>query len=158
MAYSYTFQEYDEKKMARAVGVSLPISPKQSTEICSHLKHRSTTQAKAILERVLEQTAAIPFKRYNQDVAHKPGMAAGRYPRNASREIMKLIESVEANAQNKGLGSDLYITHMNAHRAPAGRRAGRTPGEAKRAHVEIIVEEKKIEKKERTARKETKKQ
>jgi len=35
---------------------------------------------------------------------------------------------------------------MNAHKASASPRAGRVPGEAKRAHVEIIIEEKKVEK------------
>jgi large subunit ribosomal protein L22 len=157
MAYNYTFQQYDEKKMARAVGRSLPISPKQSVEICNHLRHRSIAQAKAILGRVLEMKAAIPFKRFNKDVGHKPGIAAGRYPQIASKEILALLNSVEANAQHKGLGADLYITHMNAHRAPPGPRAGRTPGEAKRAHVEIIVEEKKVEKKKYTPKKGAKK-
>lgn len=142
MAYKYTYQGYDKEKMARAVGVSLPISYKQSREICHHLKHRGTDAAKNILSRVLEKKQAIPFKRFNMDVGHKPGIAAGRYPRNATREILKLIESAESNANNKGINGDLYITHMNAHRAPSHPRSGRTPGEAKRAHVEVVVEAK----------------
>ncbi len=146
MAYKYTYNGYDEAKMARAVGVSLPISPKESVEVCNFLRYRSTVAAKNILHRVLEMKMAIPFKRHNADVAHKPGIAGGRYPRNVSREILKLIESAEANANNKGLNKDLYITHMNAHRAPPQPRGGRTPGEGKRAHVEIVLEEKKVEK------------
>ena len=139
--------------MARAAGVSLPISQKQATEICSFLKHKKLESAKTILRNVLAMKEAIPYKRYNADVAHKPGMMAGRYPQNASKEILKLLESVEANAMNKGLTNDLYVTHMNAHRAPATPRGGRTPGEAKRAHVEVVIEEKKVEKKKYTGKK-----
>src|ERR1700675_3037047 len=98
MSYKYTFQGYDEKKMARAVGVSLPISYKQATEICSHLKHRNVESAKTILNAVFKMKQAIPYKRFNKDVAHKPGIAGGRYPQNSTKEIYKLIESVEANA------------------------------------------------------------
>jgi len=147
MAYGYTYQGYNKEKMARAVGVSLPISHKQAVEICNHLKHRSVDSAKNIISRVMKKKEAIPFKRFNMDVGHKPGIAAGRYPQNASREILKIIESAVANASNKGISTDLYITHMNAHKAPPSPRTGRIPGEAKRAHVEVIVEEKKVEKK-----------
>ncbi len=137
--YNYTFQGYDEAKMAHAVGISLPISPKQAVEICNYLKHRSIKSAKAIIARVREMKQAIPFKRFNKNVGHKPGIAAGRYPQHATREILKLIASAEANAHNKGIIGELYISHMNAHRAPPQPRSGRTPGEAKRAHVEITV-------------------
>jgi len=155
MAYNYTYQGYNKEKMARAVGVSLPISHKQAVEICNHLKHRSVEAAKNILSRVMKKKEAIPFKRFNMDVGHKPGIAAGRYPQIASKEILKIIESAVANAGNKGISNDLYITHMNAHKAPSSPRTGRIPGEAKRAHVEVVVEEKKIEKKVRE-KKETK--
>jgi len=154
--YNYTFQEYDEKKMARAVGVSLPISHKQAVEICRHLKERPVARAKAILDNVLKKKEAIPYRRFNQDTPHKPGMAAGRYPQISSKEILKLIESVEANANAKGISNDLFITHMNAHKASASPRSGRTPGEAKRAHVEIVIEEKKIEKKQYVSKKKVK--
>ena len=139
--------------MARAVGVSLPISQKQATEICNYLRHRKLSVAKKFLDEVLEMKRAIPYMRYNQNVAHKAGMAGGRYPQNASKEILKLLNSVEANANNKGITNDLYITHMNAHRAPPGQRAGRVPGESKRAHVEVVIEEKKVEKKKYTGKK-----
>ncbi len=153
MAYKYAFQKYDGTKMAKAVGVSLPISYKQAREICHHLQGRSTEAAKKILEGVFEMTQAIPFKRFNMDVGHKPGMAAGRYPQIATREIMKLIKSAESNANDKGISKDLFITHMCSHRAAEGGRSGRTPGAAKRAHVEIVIEENKVEKKPRAKNK-----
>ncbi len=154
--YRYTFQGYDEKKMARAVGLYLPISPKQAREICSHIKHRNIDAARRILNNVLEMKEAIPYKRFNKDVPHKPGIAGGRYPQNATKEILKLIDSVESNANSKGITNNIYITHMNAHRAPPSPRGGRVPGEAKRAHVEIVVEEKEVKKKVYKQRKEKK--
>nr|AJS12657.1 50S ribosomal protein L22P [uncultured archaeon] len=138
--------------MAKAKGISLPISHKQAREICHYLKSRRVEDAKRLLERVLNMTQAVPFKRFNMDVGHKPGIAAGRYPQNASKEILKLIESAEKNANNKGL-NDLFITHMNAHIAAPGQRGGRTAGQAKRAHVEIVVEQKNEEKKTNRERK-----
>lgn len=146
MAYSY--QNYDEKKMARALGVSLPISYKQAAEISNFLKNKTIDHAKKILERVVDKKQAIPFKRFNRDTGHKPGIAAGRYPKKASLEILKIINSAEKNAEFKGLGSDLVIVHMNSHRAPAHPRTGRVAGEAKRAHVEVVLAERSVEKKE----------
>jgi large subunit ribosomal protein L22 len=147
MAYRYTFQNYNNDKMARAVGVSLPISYKQAREICHFIKNRPLEEAKRILNAVLEMKQAIPYKRFDQNIPHRSGnIAAGRYPQRASTEILKLIESAEANANSKGL-KDLFINHMNVHRAAPGARSGRTAGEAKRAHVEIVVEERKVEKK-----------
>lgn len=153
MTQGYVFQGFEKSKMARAYGVSLPISSKEASEVSKFLRHKSLKSAKAILNRVLEKKQAIPYKRYNSDVAHKPGIAAGRYPRNLSREILKLFDSVEANANQKGLTQDLYITHMVAYRAPPSPRAGRVPGEGERAHVEIVLEERKIVKKERRSKK-----
>jgi large subunit ribosomal protein L22 len=142
MARKYSFQKYDGKTMARAVGVSLPISFKQAREICHLLKNKRVDDAKKILNRVLEKKQAVPFGRFNRDVGHKPGrIAAGRYPQKASGEILELVNSVEANANNKGLGNTSII-HMNSHKAPSHPRAGRTDGEGKRSHVEIVVGEK----------------
>ncbi len=149
MAYKYAFQKYDEKKMARGVGISLPISYKQAREICAYIKNKKVEMVKKSLNRVLDMKEAIPFKRFNMDVGHKPGnMAAGRYPQNSTFEILKLVESVEKNAVNKGLGNELYVASACSHRAPANPRGGRTAGEAKRSHVEIIVEERENENKE----------
>ena len=157
MAKKYTYQGYNPEKMARAVGVSLPISHKHAIEICNHLKKRPVKKAQQILEDVLDKKQAIPFKRYKMNVGHKPGkMAAGRYPEKASWEILNLINSAEANANAKGLSNDLFITHLNANRAQGFPRGGRIPGTPKGAHVEIVIEEKKVEKKQRTAKKEAK--
>src|SRR3989338_2722574 len=53
----------------------------------SSKRGKTIEQGKNILANVIEKKAAIPFKRYNRDMGHKTGMAAGRYPKKASSHI-----------------------------------------------------------------------
>ena len=130
--------------MAIAKGISLPISFKQSVEICRFIKDRNIDNAKEILQKVIDKKAAIPFRRYNWDLGHKKKIGPARYPEKASKEFIKLIENVEANAQFKGLNtSNLIITHISAHKAGKAWHVGRkSRRKMKRTNVEIVVEEK----------------
>ncbi|MBW2988985.1 50S ribosomal protein L22 [Candidatus Woesearchaeota archaeon] len=143
MAYKYSTKKYDKENMARAVGRSIPISTKFSVEICNLIRNKKTGRAKEILKNVIAGKEAIEFKRFKRDLSHKKGMGPGRYPKNASIEILKLIECAEANAQFKGINtSDLYIPHINAQLASRPWRYGRQRRrKAKRTHIEIIVQE-----------------
>lgn len=134
--------------MARAIGRSLPISFKQSIEICNFIRDKNVNDVKNILNGVINQKVAVPYKRFNMDVGHKRKIAAGRYPKKASTEILNLINHVEANAQFKGLNTgNLVITHINANKASKVMHFGRKRSrKAKRTHVEIIVQEKADEK------------
>ena len=136
--------------MARAIGTALPISFKQSVEICSFIKNRNVNDAKKILQDAAEKKAAISFKRYNWDLGHKTKIGPGSYPEKASMELIRLIESAEANAQFKGLNtSNLVIAHISAHKAGKAWHFGRkTRRKMKRTSIEIVVEEKKKEAKE----------
>ena len=140
----YTFDGFDGEHMARAIGSALPISLKQSVEICRFIKYRNVSDAKKMLENVIEKKAAVPFNRYNTDLGHKTKIGPGRYPEKASKEFIKLIENVEANAQFKGLNtSNLIIAHVSAHKAGKTWHFGRkSRRRMKRTNVEIIVEEK----------------
>ena len=140
----YTFKNYDTEHMARAIGMSLPISFKQSVEICSFIKNKNVNDAKKILKNVVVEKSAIPFKRFDFDLGHKKGIGPGRYPEKASKKIIELIENVEANAQFKGLNtSNLTISHISAHRAGKSWHFGRkSRRRMKRTNVEIVVEEK----------------
>ena len=140
----YTFRNFNQEHMARAVGIALPISFKQSVEICRFIRNRSVIEAKKLLNEVLREKLAIPFKKYNFDLGHKKKIGPGRYPQNASKELIKLIESAEANAQFKGLNtSNLSIVHFSAHNAGKAWHYGRkSRRRMKRTNVEIVVEEK----------------
>ena len=140
----YTFKAYNQEHMARAIGMALPISFKQSVEICRFIGNRNVNDAKKMLQNVVEKKSAIPFKRYNWDLGHKKKVGPARYPEKASVEFIKLIENVEANAQFRGLNtSNLMIAHVSAHKAGKTWHFGRqSRRRMKRTNVEIIVEEK----------------
>ncbi len=140
-------EKTNTENTAKASAVDLHISTKHSIEICNHIRKKSLEKAKATLKRVIAQKEAIPFKRFNSDVGHKPGkIAAGRYPLNASKAILQLLNDVEANAQSKGLStSDLTILKLCANKASTPWRHGRKRRrKSKRTHLEIVVESKEI--------------
>lgn len=141
MANSYSFKEYGKDNMARAIGRALPISFKQSVEICNFIRNRHINDAKSLLNNVILHKRAVPFRRFKKNVGHKTKIAAGRYPEKACKEILELINSVEANAQFKGLNTaNLVIAHINANKAGKTMHFGRKRGRrAKRTNIEIVV-------------------
>ncbi|MFH0874330.1 MAG: 50S ribosomal protein L22 [archaeon] len=145
--YKISFTDLKEN-MAFAVGKDLSISTKYSVEICNYLKGRKSSVAKKLLEKVITLEKAVPIKKFNRDTGHKAGIAAGRFPVNTAKAIIKIIESAEANAQNKGLGTELVIIHMRANKTAAPYHYGRQRRrKMKRCHVEVVLaEEKKVEK------------
>ena len=129
---------------ARVIGRDLAISTKQAIEISNSIRGKSLQKSKAFLQRVLKKTDAVPFRRFNRDMGHKPGpIAAGRYPENSTKAIIALLDSVESNAQNKGLDTEnLVIASIIPNKASRPSRFGRKRRiRAKRTHVEIVVEE-----------------
>jgi large subunit ribosomal protein L22 len=157
MANGYTFAAYDKELMARAVGRHLAISSKQSIEICSRIRNKHIKKAKLMLTDAIKMKRAIPYTRFNGDVGHKPGMAAGRFPVKSATQILALIKSAEANAQVKGLNTaNLYIVHVNAQRAARPMHQGRQRGTAtKRTHVELVLQERAEVQKEKKVRTKT---
>ncbi|HKZ50101.1 MAG TPA: 50S ribosomal protein L22 [Candidatus Nanoarchaeia archaeon] len=139
----YSHQNFDSKAMVRVAGRNLPIPHKASYEIAKFIKHRRVEWAIKNLELVQQNKVAVPFRRYNSDVTHKPGMAAGRYPRNASIYLVKLLKNLRGAAKSKGLNTEnLVIIHATATKGPARRRYGRKMGfERKNTHVELVARE-----------------
>lgn len=143
MGNNYSAKDYNKENMARAFGRSLPISFKQSVEICNFIRNKNVNYVKDILSDIVNQKEAVPFRRFNTHIGHKKKIMAGRYPKKASTKILNLINHVEANAQFKGLNTaNLVITHINANKASKVMHSGRKRSiEAKRTNVEIIVQE-----------------
>ena len=144
MADNYSFKDYDKEHMARAIGRSLPISFKQSVEICNLIRNKDLRYAKGVLKRVMEHREAVPFRRFRHNIGHKRKIGVGRYPGKASEEILKLISSAEANAQFKGINtSNLVINRIIANKAAKTMRIGsKRSRRAKRTNIEIVVQEK----------------
>lgn len=150
MKQGYAFQGYEKEKMARALGVDLPISLKHSTMVCNAVKGKSVQRAKVILTEAIEKKKAIPFTRYNKDKGHKTGIGPGRFVPDTCIEILKIINSAESNGYQKNLG-DMKIIHICAQKASAPWHHGRQRRrQMKRAHIEVVVaqEEAKTKKKE----------
>lgn len=149
--------------MAKAVGTSLPVSYKHSVEICAYVRGKNVETAKKLLDDAIQLKKAVPFRRFVRDVGHRKAMGSGRFPKKASAEIKKIIESAQKNAQFKGLSTtNLRIAHICAKQGESGWRYGRhMRRRVKRSHVEVILEEtakeEKKPKRERTRKKEDKK-
>lgn len=127
---------------ASAKALSIPISTKHGVEISNYLRYKNTSFAKDFLQNVIELKKPVPFKRFKRDVGHKAGMAAGRYPQKAAKEFLHLVESVEANAQAKGLNlSNLKIVKVLANKASIPFTGGRRRVGTKRTHLELVVQE-----------------
>ncbi|KHO46803.1 MAG: large subunit ribosomal protein L22 [archaeon GW2011_AR3] len=148
MSIKYGMAKFPEN-YAKAMGRDLPISTKQSIEICKYVQGMRLSRAKSILQDVILGKKAVPFTRHTFDLGHKKGIGPGRYPMKASESILRILNSVEANAQTKGLSAnDLVILHIAANKAARPWRYGRqTRRKARRTHIEVVVSEKKAESK-----------
>lgn len=125
-------------------GRDLPVSTKHVVEIAKFIKGKSMEKSKMLLQRVIDKKQPVPFTRFKRNVGHKPGrIAAGRYPEKASREVLLLLNSLEANASNKGLETKaLYLTTIIPNRASEPWHPGRQGRrKMKRTHLTIIAEE-----------------
>ena len=129
------------KACARAL--NLAISTKHSVEISKSLRYKTVAYAKALLEDVIALKKPIAFTSFDQDLGHKAGMAGGRFPQKAASEFLRLLKSVEANAQGKGLDTaNLKIIKLVANKASIPLTGGRHRYATKRTHREVAVAEK----------------
>jgi large subunit ribosomal protein L22 len=150
-SWKYSVQDLDPNSTAIASARDLRIKPKVAREICNSIKGMKLEDAKIYLEDVLDKKRPIPYMRHRKKVPHRKGLNgydAGRYPEKATEEILKLLNSVEANAEFKGLYADrLRIIHIAAQRGRVikkyiPRAFGRaSPYYKHLTHVEIAVEE-----------------
>lgn len=148
--FSYSFQNFDPERMAKASGRDLRISPKLSIEVCREIKGMMLNDAIKLLDDVIAKRRPIPLRRFNDSQGHKKGkgFGPGRYPVKVAKEIKKILLNAKNNAEQKGLDPDrLKIIHAAAHRGPVlrgyiPRAFGRaTPFNEQTTHIEIVVEE-----------------
>ncbi|RME55516.1 50S ribosomal protein L22 [Candidatus Woesearchaeota archaeon] len=129
---------------ARVTGRDLPISRKHCVEIGNLIRKKPLSKAKNLLEGVMSKTVAVPMKKFNFDTGHKRGsVGPGRYPYKASMFILKLLGSIEKNAEHKGLNTEsLVIKTFMANKGTSQWRYGRQRRRrAKRTNIIIEVEE-----------------
>jgi large subunit ribosomal protein L22 len=145
-------QKISGDNIAKAKANELNMSPKHSIEIATFIRHQRVNDAIAYLNDVIGLKKAIPFRRFNRNVAHKRGLPgnwdAGRYPVKASKAYIRVLESVKKNAEYIGLDADnLEIIHVSANRGRAQksffpRAMGRaTPKVRETVNLEVVVRE-----------------
>jgi large subunit ribosomal protein L22 len=139
------------EQFARVKANELPCSPKHAIEIARFIRDQDVNRAIDYLNDVVALKKAVPFRRFNRNVAHKRGLQgwdAGRFPVKASKGYIKLLEGVKKNAEYSGLDTDkLVIIHAAANRGRGQkgvfpRAMGRaTPKRRETVNIEIIVRE-----------------
>ena len=140
--HNYAYQK-SEENTAKAVGRNLDISPKQATEICRYVRGRPLNQAKRLLQQAIDGKRAVPFTRFTNGLGHKPGISAGRYHPKACSSILKIIESAEANAKNKGYSSsDMKLVHISMQIGAKNWHYGRQRRSIfKNSNIEVVLQE-----------------
>ena len=149
--YSIIDETLDEEKTAKASGRELKVSHKAAREVCRSIKGMMLNDAKQYLRDVQAKKKPVPYTRYNKKLPHRHGLTnsfSGRYPVKACAQILNVLQSAQANAENKGLDVDrLRIIHSAAYQGMKlknykPRAQGRSsPKYDTTTHVEIVLDE-----------------
>ena len=144
----YTYAGKKGKAVARARGLELHISPKKTYEVLNAIRGRPLEEARSFLEDVAALKRPVPFRRYNQEVAHKPQTGPGRFPVKVAERVLEVLGNAEANAEYEGMDTDrLGVEVASAARgqivkAVMPRAHGRaTNWNEQTTHVEIVLAE-----------------
>ncbi|MEM4330618.1 MAG: uL22 family ribosomal protein [Candidatus Pacearchaeota archaeon] len=135
-------KEIIKKDVAKARGLSLRASTKYSKYICRMIKGKKVDEAIKMLEEVIEKKRAV--KMYGLEIPHRKGMMSGRYPVNTSKEIIKVLKQLKANASQCGIENPV-ITVAIPNKASRPYRRGGTRG--KRTHIYFEAKEQREESK-----------
>lgn len=148
--FSYAFQGYDESRHVRASVREKDFSHKHAREIGRAVKGMSVERARDFLTRVANLESAVPMRRFNKQVGHRPdpGVMAGRYPQKAARQFLWLLDNLEANAEFKGMDVErLRIVNVTTHKGTIIKRfipraQGRSSANNNtRTHAEMVAAE-----------------
>jgi large subunit ribosomal protein L22 len=150
--YSYAFQHFDKTKHVRAALREKNISRKHSREVALAVKGLSIEKAREYLENVIAKKVAVPYRRYNNEVAHRSnirdGFFAGRFPQKTAKEFLRLLDNLESNAEYKGMDLDRLriissVVHIGTRLERFTPRAmGRSsPKIGILVHIELVAKE-----------------
>lgn len=150
--YSYSYEHFDKTRQVRAALREKSISHKHAREIAIALRGMSIERTRVFLEDVIARKIAVPFRRHNNEVAHRSniqdGFFAGRFPQKTAKEILKLLDNLESNAEYKGMDLErLRIVSAVVHKGTklerfTPRAMGRTsPKFDTLVHVELVAQE-----------------
>jgi len=134
--------EIKKKDYAIVNGNNLPISTKESMDVCSMIRGRSIETAIKMLEEVIAFKRVVKMNK--REVPHQKGkgVMAGRYPINASNEFIRLLKQLNANAIVNGLEIEKCKIFCKANFASRPYKRG--GAKFKRTHVLLKLETPKI--------------
>lgn len=114
--YSTTLGEKESE--VRASLREVDVSPKWAREVCEAIKGLTIPEAKTLLENVINKKQMVRFGRFKKKRAHHAAIKGpGGYPVKVSKHLLKLVESLEANAEFKGLDPEkTRIVHAVSHK------------------------------------------
>jgi len=117
--WRYAVKDLDPDVSVRASLREADLSPKWSREVCAAIRGKSLEQARRLLEDVINMRRMIPYRRYRKLRAHhSQTRGPGGYPVKVAKALLKLLDSLEANAEFKGLDTDrLLLIHAQVHKA-----------------------------------------
>lgn len=129
--------EKPKKTEAVAEGRNLPISTKQSRDLCKFIKKKRVGDAIRELDQVPSKRIAIPLK---GELPHRKGkIMSGGFPKNASQSFVKVLKSLAANADYNGLTEPVIVEAVaNIGSRPYGRFGHLR---RKRTHVKIVAKD-----------------
>lgn len=146
----YTYQAETGVSVARARGWDIPISPKKTYEVLNAIRGLPLDRARTMLEDVVALRKAIPFRRFNQETAHKRGIGPGRYPKKVAKTVLQILQNAESNAEYEGLDTDQLVIRVAScargriRKASMPRAQGRaTAWNEQTTNIEIILGERK---------------
>ena len=122
----YTFEP--EYPHAKAFSQNARVSAKDSVKLSSVVRGKKLTVAKRLLE----------------DLTTKRRGLEGKYYSKAAEEMLRLLQSCEANAKAKGLDTGLLFVHTSATRGTnmrRGRRKSSFGSHMKSTNIEMILVE-----------------
>lgn len=153
----YSFEPDESSKTSKSRGSHLRVHFKHCREICHHIHGMQAGKALKFMDDVLAFKAVVPFVKFTGGIGRKaqakqsksPGNN-GRWPVKATAVVKDLLSNAVANAESKDMDvENLYVSHAQCNRAPAGRRRtyrarGRIGKYASQpAHIEFVLTEKK---------------
>ncbi len=146
--FGYSYKILEPERTVIASGRDLNISFKEAVEVCRYLKNRKLEEAKKILEEIIELKRAVPYRTFNKKVPHhrfEDSSGPARYPKKVAKAMLKILESLEANAEFKGLDtSRVKLIHLAAQKGTKvkkyiPRAFGRSsPYFRELVHIEVV--------------------
>ncbi len=112
----------------KVYGRGLRISEKGSATLCGKLTGMNLKKGRDLLEGLISQKVSIRGKHYT----------------NVSKELLKMLQSGENNAEAKGLDADRLVIHATAHKGftfyrPRRLKMRRT--RRKVTNIQIVMEQ-----------------